>query len=331
MHTLVSRLFFYVLTLWAAITMNFFLPRMLRGDAVNAILGRMDGAQVTPEAIQSLRVAFGLDAQGSLLSQYFQYLNNIGHGELGISLSLFPQSVGSAIGTALPWTLVIVGLATLISFLIGTGLGVIAGWRRGTWLDSLPPISTFFSAMPYFWFGLIVIALFSIQFEIFPFGGGYSGETVPGWNMDFIRSAVYHGVLPAVTIIIASIGNWLVGMRNMMISTLSQDYLTLAEAKGLSVRRRALSYATRNAILPSISSLSLSIGFVVSGAVVTEIIFSYPGVGFLLYQAVQNRDFPLMQGIFLVITVAVLTANLLADVAYAVLDPRTRHLSEARA
>jgi len=327
MRLIINRAVFYLVTLWAAITVNFFLPRLMKGDAVDAILGRMDGAQVTPEAINSLKIAFGLDKSDDLLSQYMQYLGDIVHGNLGISLSLFPQPVSSAIGTALPWTLLLVGVSTILSFLLGTGLGVVAGWRRGSRWDVLPPLSTFFTAMPYFWFGLIMITVFSVNLRWFPFGGGYDGSTIIGFNAPFIRSALYHAILPAATIVITSMGYWLVGMRNMMVSTLSEDYLVLAAAKGLSTKRRAVSYAARNAVLPSISSFSLSIGFLVSGAIVTEIIFSYPGLGFLLYLAVQNRDLPLMQGIFLVITLAVLVANLLADIAYAALDPRTRVIS----
>jgi peptide/nickel transport system permease protein len=188
----------------------------------------------------------------------------------------------------------------------------------------LAPVTTFFSSMPYFWFALIILTIFAIDLNIFPFQGGYSGDTVVGWNAPFIGSAIEHAILPAFTIIVASLGGWLIGMRNMMVTTQSEDYMLVAEAKGLSVRRRSLSYAARNAILPNITSFALSLGFVVSGAILTEIVFSYPGIGYLLYQAVQNRDFPLMQGLFLIITLTVLGANLLADVSYTLLDPRTR-------
>ena len=324
MLTVVKRLLFYVLTLWAAVTVNFFLPRLLKGNAIDAILGRLDGSQVTPQTINSLEVAFGLNKHSSLLGDYFRYLYNVAHGQLGVSINLFPETVTRAIATALPWTLILVGVATIISFVLGTGLGVLIGWKRGSWLEVLAPVSMFFSAMPYFWFGLIVISVLAIKTGWFPYSGGYSGSTTIGFNGAFLISAAQHAVLPALTIIAASLGSWLVGMRNMMVSTLSEDYLSLAEAKGLKVRRRATSYAARNAILPSISQLSLALGFVVSGALVTEVIFQYPGIGFLLFQAVQNRDFPLMQGIFLVITLVVLAASFLSDVAYAWLDPRTR-------
>jgi peptide/nickel transport system permease protein len=322
--TVLQRILLYLLTIWAAITVNFFLPRLLHGNAVDAALGRLNGAQVTPQAIRSMEIAFGLNTRESTFAQYFQYLGNILHGQLGVSIDLFPETVVQAISAALPWTLGLVGVATLISFALGTGLGIVTGWRQGSRLDALIPVSMFFSAMPYFWFGLIVITVFAINTGWFPYSGGYAVTTQAGFNGPFIASVLQHAVLPAVTIVAASLGQWLVGMRNMMVSTLAEDYLLLAEAKGLRVRRRSLGYAARNAILPSVSNLSLSLGFVVSGALVTEVVFQYPGLGFLLFQAVQNRDFPLMQGIFLVITLAVLTASLLADLAYAWLDPRTR-------
>ena len=324
MRTIARRLVFYVLTLWAAVTVNFFLPRLLQGNAVDAALGRLDTAEVTPQAINALKIAFGLNTHSSIFVQYVQYLGNVARGRLGVSLDLFPETVTHAIAGALPWTVALVGAATLLSFVIGTGLGVLIGWRRGTWLESLAPVSMFFSAMPYFWLGLIVISVVAIDFGWFPYSGGYTAGVLVAFNWSFISSALDHAVLPAVTIVAVSIGQWLVGMRNMMVSTLAEDHLTLAEAKGLKTRRRVLAYAARNAILPSVSNFSLALGFVVSGAVVTEVIFQYPGLGFLLLQAVQNRDFPLMQGIFLVITLVVLTASFLADIAYAVLDPRTR-------
>ncbi len=324
MKALLGRIGLLLLTAWAAITINFFIPRLMKGNAVDAILGQVNGAQVDPRAVQSLRIAFGLDKSQNPVAEYFQYLGNIFHGDLGISLHNFPQPVSDVIGQALPWTLLLVGVSTLISFLIGTGLGIISGWRRGSWLDVLAPVTTFFSSMPYFWFALIMLTVFAINLNVLPFQGGYSGDTVIGWNGPFILSALQHAILPAFTIIIASLGGWLIGMRNMMVTTQAEDYMLVAEAKGLSVWRRSMSYGARNAVLPNITGFALSLGFVVSGAILTEIVFSYPGIGFLLYQAVQNRDFPLMQGLFLIITLTVLGANLIADVSYTLLDPRTR-------
>jgi peptide/nickel transport system permease protein len=226
---------------------------------------------------------------------------------------------------SLPWTVVLIGISTLLAFLLGIGLGVLAGWRRGTWLDSILPATTFLAAIPYFWLALILLFLFGLTLRLVPISGGYDYGTQIGFNAPFLGSAVYHALLPAATIVISSVAGWLMGMRNMMVSTMAEDYVLTAEAKGLRPRRIMLTYAARNAVIPSITGFAISLGFVVSGALVTEVVFSYPGVGFVLLQAVQANDYPLMQAIFLVITLAVLGANFLVDLLHAVIDPRTRH------
>jgi peptide/nickel transport system permease protein len=185
------------------------------------------------------------------------------------------------------------------------------------------PVATFFQAVPYFFFALLVLIVLGSDLGWFPISGGSDQGLDIGLNGAFIGSALYHGFLPMITIVISSIAGWILGMRNMMVTTMDEDYVLVAQAKGLP-NRRVIGYAARNAILPNVSSFSLSLSFVVSGALLTEIVFSYPGIGFQLLGAVQAEDFPLLQGIFLVITFAVLAANLLADVVYAVLDPRTR-------
>jgi peptide/nickel transport system permease protein len=203
--------------------------------------------------------------------------------------------------------------------------GVVIGWRRGSRMDTwLPTLTTFLASVPYFWFGIICVYLLGSNMHLFPASGGYSLQTSPGWNLAFIGSAAYHAVLPALTIVVSSIAAWLIGMRNMMVTTLSEDYVVMAEAKGLHPRRIMYAYAARNAILPSLASFAMSLGFVVSGAILTEIVFSYPGIGYVLFLGVSNDDYPLMEGVFLVITLAVLLANFLADIAYLVVDPRTR-------
>ena len=218
----------------------------------------------------------------------------------------------------------LVGITTVLSFLIGTGLGVLAGWRRGSWADGLLPVTTFLSSVPYFWLGLLAIYALAGPNSFFPSSGGYEAGLVPYPDWTFVSSALQHGVLPAITILISSVSGWMLGMRNMMVTVSAEDYVTVAHAKGLSGRRVALSYAARNALLPNVSGFALSLGLIVAGTFVLEIVFSYPGLGFLLFRAVGAKDYPLMQGIFLIITITVLVANLLADVVYLLLDPRTR-------
>jgi peptide/nickel transport system permease protein len=317
------RIGFYLLAAWAAITINFLLPRMMPGNPVEVLLARLKG-HLSPQATRALMIEFGLNHQASLAREYVTYLNQLAHGQLGISITYFPTPVSTVIGEALPWTVILIGFATVVSFVVGTALGIVIGWKRGSRLDVLLPATTFFSAVPYFWLALLAVLLFGFVLKWFPTSGGYGLTNTIGFNLPFIESAVSHAVLPAVTIIVASIAGWLLSMRNMMVSVLGEDYVALAEAKGLSSRRIMMTYGARNAILPNVANFALSLGFVVSGAILTEAVFSYPGVGYLLYEAVSNEDFPLAQAIFLVITVAVLLANLFADIIYGLLDPRAR-------
>ncbi|AZH82647.1 ABC transporter permease [Plantibacter sp. PA-3-X8] len=319
------RAAFYAFTAWAAITINFFLPRMLKGDPVSAYIAKNQG-RISPEAADSLRTLFGLDADRSMLEQYLDYWRLLFSGDLGRSFSKGLAPVTDVIAAALPWTVGLVGIATILSFVLGTSIGALIGWRRGSKADFIVPLSTFFSTVPYFWMGLIAIAVFSTLLGWFPASHAYGKGSRPEFTLDFIGQVIAHGFLPAATIVLASLGGWILGMRNMMVTVLDEDYVTVAQAKGLPTRRVLVDYAARNAMLPQLSSFALSLGFIVGGTIVMEMVFSYPGVGKLLLDATTAKDYPLMQGLFLVITLTVLVANILADVAYAVLDPRTRQM-----
>jgi peptide/nickel transport system permease protein len=323
MKYLLRRLAFYLFTAWAAITVNFFIPRMIPGDPVTALLARFQG-QMNTDAIESLYVLFGIDRDASTWSEYVKYWGQLANGDLGLSFSAFPSPVSTVIGDALPWTIGLMGITTVISFLLGTGLGVLAGWRRGSWVDGLLPVTTFLSSVPYFWLGLLAIFLLTGPDSFFPSSGGYQAGLIPYPDWPFISSMLRHSALPAITILVSSVSGWILGMRNMMVTVSAEDYITVAHAKGLSDRRVALSYAARNALLPSVSGFALALGLIVGGSLLVEIVFSYPGLGFLLFRAVGAKDYPLMQGIFLVLTMTVLVANLIADLVYLLLDPRTR-------
>lgn len=324
MRHLLRRIGFYLVALWASVTLNFLIPRLVPGNPAESLMARLHG-RASPQSLRALEIAFGI-THDPVLSQYLQYLNNLLHGNLGISITYFPTPVAAVIAQEIPWTLMLVGVSLVISFVLGTLLGVLVAWRRNSTLDALfSPLFTFFSAVPYFWLALIVLYILGYLLNWFPINGGYdTTTTVPELSPDFIWSAIQHGILPAFTIVISSIAGWLLGMRNAMITTLSEDYVLMAEAKGLSQRRIMFTYAARNAILPNITSFALSLGFVVSGALLTEIVFSYPGIGYALYQAVENLDYALLQGLFLIIAIAVLGANFLADLIYVALDPRVR-------
>ena len=322
MRAFLRRGAFYLITAWAAITLNFLLPRLIPGDPVSRMLARFHG-QLGPDAIFALRALFGQTSDNVWL-QYVEYWSRLFRGDFGVSFTSYPTPVTTIIGQGLPWTLGLIGVCTVLSFVIGTTLGAFVGWKRGTWVDGLIPVTTFLTSIPYFWFGLIVVYIFAVTLHWFPLSGGYTPGLRIGFNLQFIGSVIQHALLPSLAIILSSIGYWLLGMRNMMITTLSEDYVLLARAKGLSKRRILTTYAGRNALLPSLAGFALSLGFIVGGSIITEVVFNYPGIGYALFQAVQGQDYPLMQGIFFIITIAVLAANLVADFLYVIHDPCTR-------
>jgi len=322
MPFILRRLLFYVVAAWVALTINFFIPRAMPGNAVQSVMSKFTNLQ--PAAYKALQALLGVGHAGSIWSQYVSYLNDIFHFNFGTDVSQYPASVSSLLAQTLPWTIVLVGTATVIAFLIGTGLGIVAGWRHGGSLDRVLPGLMFLQAIPYFFFALILVDLLAVKTHVFPTGQGYDNGLIPGWHADFIGSAIFHSLLPALTIILTSIAGWMLQMRNVMITTIGEDYVIAAQAKGLSSRRVVFSYAARNALLPQLQGFGLAVGFVISGALVMEIVFSYPGIGLLLLNAVTSNDYPLMQAIFLVITFAVLIANLIVDMIIVFADPRAR-------
>jgi peptide/nickel transport system permease protein len=233
--------------------------------------------------------------------------------------------VKTVIAQDLPWTLLLVGIAVLISSILGTFLGVVAAWKRGSTFDNLlPPVLLFLLSFPGFWLGLALIYLLALQLGWFPLGHAYNLNINPGLNLSFIGSVAGHAILPALVLVATTLGGWALGMRNNMVSVLGEDYITMAETKGLSARRVMLMYAARNAILPQVTYFALALAGVVSGQVFIETVFSYPGVGYDLVSAAQNEDYPLLQGLLLFVVFAVLLANFVADVIYVRLDPRAR-------
>lgn len=316
----------FAVTLWAAVTLNFLLPRLMPGSPVDAALGKLAsaGVPITNAERRAIEIQLGMP-HSSLLLQYGEYLRNIVLLRFGTSYSFPSQTVAQTIGQALPWTLVLVGTTTIFAFVIGTLLGVYAGWRRGRATDSSITIgATVFGAFPPFWLGLVLLYVMAFKYGWFPLKGGYSPGTTPTLSLAFLADAVRHSVLPALTLAITALSGWVFGMRNNMINTLGEDFVTFAEANGLRARTVALRYAARNALLPNVTAFGLALGAVISGSVLVEGVFSYPGVGNLLFIAVTNHDFPLMQALFLVITVSMLVAIFIVDLLYVRLDPRVR-------
>jgi peptide/nickel transport system permease protein len=328
MPFIIRRLVFYLVAAWVALTANFFLPRAMPGSAVQDIMSKFPNLQ--PSAYKALEAMLGVGHPGSLWHQYVTYLNDIAHLNFGTDVVEYPAQVSTLLAQTIPWTLTLVGTATVIAFFLGTGLGIVAGWRHGGWTDRLLPGLMFLQAIPYFFLALILLELLAVTLHLFPIGQGYGNGLIPGWNASFIGSAIYHSLLPAFTIVITSVAGWMLQMRNVMITTIGEDYVLAGQAKGLSSRRVVFTYAARNALLPQLQGFGLALGFVVSGAIVMEIVFSYPGIGLLLLNAVTSNDYPLMQAIFLVITFTVLLANLIVDMIIVVADPRARAREGAR-
>jgi peptide/nickel transport system permease protein len=326
MRYVLRRLGFFALTLWAALTLNFFLPRFMPGNPLQALRARTHG-KVSPEALQQMLTSFGFKPHQNVVSQYFAYLGNMFTGHWGVSIgATLGQPVRQIIGQALPWTLGLVGVATVLAFLLGSLIGVLAGWRRGGMLDSvLPPVFVVTSALPYFWVGLLLILVFSVWTHGWlPSDFNYDTSLQPGFSPGFVGSVLQHAVLPGATILITAIGAWILTMRNNMLTTIAEDYVRMARAKGLPDRRIMFDYAARNAMLPNLAGFAMSLGFVITGSILVEYVFNYPGLGYELYNAVQNTDYPLMQALFMLFTVAVLLALLICEFAIAVLDPRSR-------
>lgn len=327
MRHVIRRILFYICAVWVAVTLDFFIPRLAPGDPVAAIVGKMSQkGYVTPAMQQTLSAMFGLNTNDPLWVQYFKYLGNLLHGNLGNSIQYFPTPVAQIIGQDIGWSIMLGGVAVIISFFIGCLFGMIAAWKRDTLLDTvLSPVMNFLSAIPYFWLALLTLYIFSYWLNWFPLSGGYdSADIDPGWTFDFVSSVIQHTFLPALTLIISSLAGWMLTMRNSMITTLSEDYVLMAKAKGLRGAHVMFWYAARNAVLPNITGFAIAIGAIVGGQLLTEMVFSYPGIGYALLQAVNQQDYAMIQSVFLIITLAVLGANFLADMLYAFLDPRVR-------
>ena len=325
MPYLLRKLLLLLFTAWVAISLNFALPRLMPGDPVGVRLSQSQG-RLGPEAVEALRIAYGLDQyERNIFVQYADYIGRLARGDFGRSISYFPAPALEVVGRAAPWTLGLVGVTTIIAFAIGTLLGLLSAWWRGTWLaDAIVPIAIFLNTVPYFWFALLALYFFAFRFYWFPLGGGYSTILRPGLTPEFVGSILEHAVLPGLTIIVTAAGGWLLTMRNNVVTVLGQDYVAFARAKGLPTRRLLSRYVAKNAILPSLTGFAMALGFVVGGSILTEIVFSYPGLGALLYTSVLSLDYPLMQAVFLFIALGVLLANFVADLVYHFLDPRVR-------
>ena len=316
----------FLLIIWLAATLNFFLPKLSGLDPVRtkllqeAALGGYVHAGIE-DMVKVYQQKFGMDKP--LWRQYLSYVSDVSHGDLNYSIANYPRTVAGMIGEALPWTIALLGLTTLFSFVVGTVLGALLAWPgEPRWLQWLMPPLWALHAIPFFLLGLVLMYLFAFKLQWLPIFGGYSAGAKPGFDWIFIIDVLRHAVLPALSIVLVSVGGWALAMRGMMVTTMGEDYVVFAEAKGLRSLTVFTRYCMRNAILPQTTGLALALGQILSGAVLVEVIFGYPGIGALLFQAIEENDFFLIQGVVFTVIVALGFATFLLDVIYPWLDPR---------
>jgi peptide/nickel transport system permease protein len=315
------RVGLFLITLWAALTVNFIIPRVMPGNEAQAVMATF--RNVNPAALHALQIEFGVNVHQNLLITYFQYIGNCLTGQFGLTAQRVP--VLTEIISKLPWTLGLVGVTTVIAFLIGTLVGVLGAWRRGGKLDGvLPPMLFIVASFPIFFVGLLLLYVFAVTLNWLPLSSNYSIGSEPSLSLAFVGDVIVHAILPGVTLVVVTAGLWIYSMRNNMITTLAEDYVKMGRAKGLRSWRIMVDYAARNAILPNLTGFAMQLGYVLGGSILVEYTFSYPGLGYLFYTSTTDHDLPLMQALFLVYTLAVLVCVLIADLATAGLDPRTR-------
>ena len=319
------RLAIFFLTVWIAATVIWVIPRLAPGDPISAMVSRMTRnagyIENSDKIIEGWKERFGLN--DPLPVQYVRYLGNIVRMDFGYSLAYFPTSVNDIIGLALPWTLGLLVLAVTITFLLGNFLGALLAWRRSPrLLRLLIPVGMIFTSLPSILAAIFLIYIFAFLLNWFPISQPYDVGMRPGFNLKFIASVIHHGTLPALSIVLVSFGYWTLGMRGMMITVEGEDYMTLARAKGLSPFYVLYRYMVRNAILPQITAFAITLGTVVSGQILVEFIFSYQGMGSIIYNAITTQDFPVIQGTSFMLILMTALAVFIIDLIYPLIDPR---------
>jgi peptide/nickel transport system permease protein len=322
---LLKRAGMFLLTVWLGATIIYIIPRLAPGDPISSMISRMTAqsgrVENSDQIIAAWRTKFGLDAPWHI--QYLRYMRNLVTFDLGYSLAFFPAEVKAMAARSMPWTIGLLGLATLISFVLGNTVGALLAWRRTPNLvKALLPVTLTFTSIPAFMLGILLVYVFAFGLDWLPFAGAYGRGVQPGPNWEFIKSVIVHGTLPALAIVVTTMGLWALGMRGMMVTTSGEDYMILAEAKGLRPSRIFWLYGVRNAVLPQFTALALSLGGIAGGTVIVEYIFTYPGMGYLLYEGIVNTDYTLIQGIVFFLIVGVAVMVLIIDLIYPLIDPR---------
>jgi peptide/nickel transport system permease protein len=330
---LLQRLGKALLSIWLVATITFFVIRAMPGSAIDVLMEELTAQGVSPDDARNQAAALmGINLDEPLASQYLDYLGNVVHGDFGHSYRSAGLLVTKMIITVLPWTLFSVGLALLITFMLGTVLGTIMAYKRDTWIDHLlSNLAATLDAISPYLIGLLAILFFGIIWKLVPImdmRGAMSSGMKPGFTLAFLADIFKHARVILLVYVLSSVGSWMLQMKSNTVATLGEDYVTVARARGLTDGRILTAYVGRNATLPLFTRLATSIGFVVGGSVLLETLFTYRGIGFLLSKAISERDYPVMQGVFLIITISVIFANLLADYVYGWLDPRIHIVGE---
>lgn len=325
---LLERLVIFVATIFISVTVVFFVPRMVPGEPLGAVmnnLAAMGGSLNARDLIEEYRRLFGLDR--SLWAQYISFLRELMRGNLGYSISSFPSHVTDLLKSAIPWTIGLLTLTTLISWVLGSIVGAVVGWRgrKAGIFRMLVPVALVLYTTPYYILAIILVFLFAFYWRLFPLSGAHSVGVRPELTLNFAVDVLHHGMLPALSIVLVSLGWWFLSMRSLIISLKGEDYILNAEAMGIGERRILWGYAFRNALLPQATGLAISLGHIVGGALITEVIFAYPGLGYLIYNSIKSLDYPVIQGGVLLIVFSVALANFMIDIAYPLIDPRIRY------
>jgi peptide/nickel transport system permease protein len=326
MHWFLRRIAFYLFAVWTALTITFLLPRLMPGNPIGGILQHLTPSQIqaNPGIIRTYETLLGGGHQ-SIWSAYVQYLHRVVTLNFGISTSNYPTKVSEVVGRTLPYSIVLVGIAFVLSFILGIAIGTVAAWRRGGAVDGiLVPAFMALGAFPAYFTALLLVYVFGLKLGWFPIQHAYDNGLIPGASWTFLSSAIRHGVLPALVIVIAYAGGWVLNMRTVMINTIGEDYVAMAHAKGLRDRRVMTRYAARNAILPPLNGFAAQFATAVGGVIFIELVFSYPGAGYTLQQAALGNDYPLTQALLLVFALCPIVANFIMDLLNLVLDPRVR-------
>lgn len=320
-----KKIVWFLITLVAAVIVNFTLPRLMPADPVAAIAGKTLQGSTDPTAIQQVYARYQEEfgTNKPMYEQFFIFVRNLFHGNLGVSFSQYPRTVSDIISSAIMWTICLQLPAIIVGWFLGNLLGALAAYIRKGFDKVLMPVSLFMSNIPAFGMAVILLVVFAIKLGIAPTAGGYSFEMIPNFSWNFIKSVIWHYQLPFWSIVLISIGGQAVGMRSMSIYELNADYVKYARFLGIK-DRKIVGYVFRNAMLPQVTGLALSIGTMIGGALVAEIIFSYPGLGSTMYAAVTAGDYPLISATTLIITFMVLICTFVLDIVYGFIDPRVK-------